>query len=78
MFRFRKKKGGDADAGSAGDAEIAPDDPTLLREGGTPVDHDPGMPITDAGEGAAAEARHERLAVRVCAAPGIRVEYEYE
>ena len=55
MFRFRKKKGGDADAGSAGDAEIAPDDPTLLREGGTPVDHDPGMPITDAGEGAAAE-----------------------
>ena len=33
MFRFRKKKGGDADAGAPDGAEIASEDPTLLRDG---------------------------------------------
>jgi len=43
MFRFRKKKGGDADAGAPDGAEIASEDPTLLRDG-----EDEAGPDTDA------------------------------
>lgn len=52
MFRFRKKKGGDADA--AGSAESAPEDPTLLRGSEEEAHREPDAPVmeTDGAAGA--------------------------
>lgn len=47
MFRFRKKKGGDADAACSGSAESASEDPTLLRGSEENADREPDTTLTE-------------------------------